>query len=387
MTRKRKEILAGLGTEFLGIRLRASRFKPGPAIENSARLRTMISLALQHGQVDHGWSDKPGTDMHETQIGHSKIRSTCIVILMLLLPVCNLSCIQSGDPEDSEVLVWGKRGLGDGQFQTPRAMVIDAADRLFIVDKTGRIQVFDRDGKFIRGWRIPEVKNGKPCGLGLDNEGNLLVADTHYYRVLTYTVEGKLLEERTIGGQLGHGQGEFEFLTDVVMDSKGQYFVGEYGDFDRIQKFSPEGNYLSQFGGHGSGDGQFLRPQGIAIDDKDQIWVADACNHRIQVFDTQGEQVKLIKSWGKPGKSPGQLKYPYGVALDKDGYVYVCEWGNNRIQKFDQDGNSIATWGTAGTEPGQLHQPWGFGIDSKGFIHVLDSYNNRVQRFRFEKKN
>ena len=280
-----------------------------------------------------------------------------------------------------------KRGLSDGQFQTPRAMVIDQSDRLFIVDKTGRIQVFDRDGNFVRGWRIPDVKNGKPCGLGLDLDGNLLVADTHYYRVLTYTVEGELLDKKTFGGTLGHGDGQFEFLTDVVMDSKGNYFVGEYGDFDRIQKFTPDGKYDSQFGGHGSDEGKFLRPQGIAIDDQDRIWVADACNHRIQVFETRGETVKLIKTWGEPGNEPGQVKYPYGILLDKQGFVYVCEWGNNRIQKFDQDGNSLGIWGGAGKLPGQLHQPWGFGMDSKGYIHVLDSYNNRVQRFRFASDN
>jgi DNA-binding beta-propeller fold protein YncE len=304
------------------------------------------------------------------------------IIAANLMAICG--CLTDSNSDQQGILVWGKRGLADGQFQTPRAIAINDKDELYIVDKTARIQVFDRDGNFLRGWRTPEIKNGKPCGLGFDNNGNLLVADTHYYRVLTYTPSGKLLNEKTIGGTLGHGDGQFEFLTDVAMDSKGNYYVGEYGDFDRIQKFDSTGNYVSQFGGHGSGAGQFLRPQGITIDKHDHLWVADACNHRIHVFDVSTDTIKLIQTWGDSGSGKGQIRFPYGVFLDDEGLVYVCEWGNNRIQKFTPDGKSIAVWGGPGKEVGQMHQPWGAVMDSKGFIHILDSYNNRVQRFKFQ---
>ncbi len=304
-------------------------------------------------------------------------------IAVLTMLVLISGCLKSNKSDPDQVLVWGGRGLSEKQFQTPRAIVCDSQDRLFIVDKVGRIQVFDRDGNFIRSWRTPEIKNGKPCGLGIDNDGNLMVGDTHYQRVLTYTPEGKLLEEKTIGGTLGRGNGEFEFLTDVVMDSKGNYFVGEYGDFDRIQKFSNDGKYLTQFGSHGSENSQFMRPQGIAIDKNDHLWVADACNHRIQVFDASGPTVKFLRSFGENGTDPGQMRYPYGILLDGKGYVYVCEWGNHRIQKMTLDGKPVAIWGGPGKQPGQLHQPWGMAMDSQGFIHVLDSYNNRVQRFKF----
>ena len=80
--------------------------------------------------------------------------------------------------------VWGRRGTAKGQLQKPRAMAIDAQDRLYIVDMTARIQVFDRDGEFQRGWSTPESANGKPCGLSFDRQGHLMVADTHYFRVL-----------------------------------------------------------------------------------------------------------------------------------------------------------------------------------------------------------
>ena len=63
-------------------------------------------------------------------------------------------------------------------------MAIDDQDQLYIVDMTARIQVFDGDGKFLRGWQTPEHAHGKPTGLSIAPDGILLVADTHYYRVL-----------------------------------------------------------------------------------------------------------------------------------------------------------------------------------------------------------
>ena len=300
---------------------------------------------------------------------------------MLLLAAAG--CGDGAPPPGGSVeKIWGRRGISDGRLQKPRAMAIDGQDRLYIVDMTARIQVFDLDGNHIRTWKTPEYENGKPSGLTIDNRGNLLVADTHYYRMLVYSPEGKLLEEQTIGGVRGHGEGQFGLVTDAVQDSAGNYYIAEYGDYDRIQKFSPEGRFLFQWGGHGSEPGQFIRPQNIAIDEHDHIWVADACNHRIQVFDATGEEAELIRNWGTSGSRPGQLQYPYDLALDGQGHVYVCEWGNHRVQKFTLDGQSVDIWGGQGRQQGQLHNPWALVRDSDGRIHVLDTYNHRVQRIR-----
>ena len=273
--------------------------------------------------------------------------------------------------------VWGRLGGGDGQFSKPRAMAIDAADRLYIVDMTARIQVFDVDGKFIRGWQTPEHANGRPTGLTIAPDGNLLVADTHYYRVLTYTPSGQLLTDATLGGTLGQGPGEFGFVTDAVRDAAGNYYVSEYGEFDRIQKFAPDREFIRQWGGHGSEPGEFLRPQHLQVDRDGNLWVADSCNHRVQVFDGDG---KVLTMWGRQGRELGQLAYPYSLALDGEGYVYICEYGNHRVQKFTPDGQSVACWGHEGRKPGQLFNPWALVLDSRGRVHVLDSNNHRVQR-------
>ncbi len=295
---------------------------------------------------------------------------------------CVLGCVRRQDSDGELQAVWGRRGISNGRLQKPRAIAIDRHDQLFVVDMTGRIQVFSEDGQFLRGWRTPDSKNGKPCGLGFDRDGHLLVADTHYFRVLTYSSEGRLLPDRTIGGQAGHGPGEFNFVTDAVQDSHGYYYIAEYGEYDRIQKFSSDGEFMLQWGSHGNEPGQFIRPQGIALDSEGRLWVADACNHRIQVFDATGPTAQLVRIWGRAGSEPGRLRYPYGLDFDRAGNVYVSEFGNHRVQKFTREGRSLGCWGSSGRGRGDLSRPWGLAIDSQDRVHVLDSYNHRVVRIR-----
>jgi sugar lactone lactonase YvrE len=260
-------------------------------------------------------------------------------------------------------------------------MAIDAQDRLFIVYKAARLQVFDRKGEFSHGWRTPDWEFGKPTGLSFDNDGNLMVADTHYYRILFYTPEGELLEDKTIGGVEGQAPGQFGWVTDAVQDSSGHYYVSEYGELDRVQKFSPSGEYLWGWGGHGDGPLEFKRPQNLAIDEDDNLWVVDACNHRVLVFDVSGTRPKLLKNWGELGSDPGQLRYPYDLVVDEK-YVYICEFGNHRVQKFTRDGQFVGLWGSHGRNDGELHNPWSIVKDSKNRLHILDTYNQRVQRIR-----
>jgi DNA-binding beta-propeller fold protein YncE len=298
----------------------------------------------------------------------------CVFLAAAALAVSLAGCDGSSNTMGHLEYVWGRQGVSDGRFQKPRAIAIDANDRIYVVDMTARIQVFDTQGRFLRAWQTPEHENGRPTGLSVGRDGRILVADTHYYRVLIYSPEGQLLQ--TLGGAQGQKPGQFGLVSDVVEDSEGNYYVSEYGEYDRIQKFTHEGRFILQWGGHGAEPGQFSRPQSMAIDENDRIFVADACNHRIQVFDRQGTLVKL---WGGQGALPGKLYYPYGVALAPDGSVLVAEFGNHRVQRFTRDGRSTGCWGSQGRGAGQLYNPWGLVLDSQGRMHVLDTNNHRVQ--------
>ncbi|MEM9826284.1 MAG: hypothetical protein AAF958_06830 [Planctomycetota bacterium] len=294
-------------------------------------------------------------------------------------------CVPSPDLAQAE-WIWGSYGFSDGRFIKPRAITIDSEDRLYIVDTTGRIQVFDTDGNFLRKWKTPATENGRPTGLAFESatanrsgQPRILVADTHYYRVLAYSLAGDLIDAETIGGVSGSRDGEFAFVTDVTVDAQGNRYVGEYNASDRIQKFDRDGRFVCGWGGTGSEPGQFLRPQSLMVWD-DVLYVADASNHRLQRFDLREERPRLIDIWSGPGKSPGQLLYPYGIDRTPGGLVVVIEYQNGRVQAFDRDGNSRGTWGAPGLESGQFNNPWGLVVDSRGRVHVLDSNNHRIQR-------
>ena len=315
-----------------------------------------------------------------TNVPKSHHNQTFLAVVALIAAF--IGCAPEGEPTGSTDLIWGQQGVADGRFQRPRAIAIDQEDRVYIVDMTARIQVFDADGSFLRSWQTPNWDNGKPSGLSFDHDGNLLVADTHYFRMLVYTPEGELLGERTIGGETGQGPGQFGFVTDIVEDSLGNFYIAEYGEYDRIQKFTHDGKFLLQWGGHGREREKFMRPNNLAIDKDDRLWVVDSCNHRIKVYDANGPEVELVKMWGEEGTAPGQMRYPYDLVLDGRGHVYVTEFGNHRVQKFTVDGESLGVFGGPGRAKGKFYQPWALAQDSRGRLHVLDSYNHRVQRIK-----
>jgi DNA-binding beta-propeller fold protein YncE len=303
----------------------------------------------------------------------AKVLSLVVLGVLLIAQVgCDLPARSAPD------LVWGLHGVNPGHLHKPRAAAFDGKDHLFLADLTDRIQVFDRDGHYLRGWSTPDFNVDGPSGLSVDRYGRLLVADTHLYRVLVYSESGEILLQIGDGVQ-GTTPGRFGYPTDVVIDRAGNFYVAEYGENDRIQVFSPDGKWLRQWGGHGYDLGEFLKPRALAIDEQDRLFVADSCNHRIQVFDTKG---KLLNSWGSRGDRPGQLSYPYDLTIGPDHCLYVCEYGNHRVQKFSLDGKPLALWGSAGKAPGQLYNPFALAVDSRGEISVVDSNNHRVQRFR-----
>jgi tetratricopeptide (TPR) repeat protein len=106
----------------------------------------------------------------------------------------------------------------------------------------------------------------------------------------------------------------------------------DYSYVSYIYIFDQDGNLIRTLGGtDGFGHGQFKYPDGIAIDSKGNVYVADSNNNRIQVFDSNG---KFITKWGTPGSSDGQFGRPYGIAIDSKGNVYVADSSNYCIQVF-----------------------------------------------------
>jgi DNA-binding beta-propeller fold protein YncE len=308
-------------------------------------------------------------------------RFSCLALALVLLSGCSPSLRQESQPglRDSAIFsgveVIGVRGTGPGQFNKPRSLALDRDDNLFVVDMTGRVQKFSPEGRFLLSWQMPQTDLGKPKGMCRDAAGNIVIIEPHYQRVNHFTPEGRLAAQ---WGTRGTNAGELTLPRAVAVDTKGHVIVSEYTLVDRVQKFSPFGKeVLATWGTPGLAPGEFNRAEGVVTDAADRIYVADSCNHRIQVFSSRGE---LVAIYGKPGSGRGEMSYPYDIAVDAEGRQYVCEFGNSRIQVFDAAHQPLEIIGRPGARPGEFANPWSIAFDSKGNLFVADSQNHRVQK-------
>ncbi|MBI3882373.1 MAG: SMP-30/gluconolactonase/LRE family protein, partial [Verrucomicrobia bacterium] len=276
----------------------------------------------------------------------------------------------------SRVEIIGSRGTGAGQFNKPRSVALDRDDNLYVADMTGRVQKFSPDGKFLLLWQMEETDKGKPKGMCRDELGNIVVVEPHYSRVNHFAPDGKLVKQ---WGANGTNAGDLYFPRAVAVGADGATWVSEYGHTERVQKFSGQGAaFMLGVGKPGGAAGEFNRAEGIGLAPDGTLFVADSCNHRVQVFSAEG---KFLREIGKAGSSVGELSYPYDVRVDVSGLIYVCEFGNSRVQVFDPAGNTVEILGEAGAMPGEFANPWSIALDSKGNLFVADSQNHRVQKF------
>jgi DNA-binding beta-propeller fold protein YncE len=199
--------------------------------------------------------------------------------------------------------------------------------------------------------------------------------------MLTTVAAGRVYDfNYCIGMYAGAGQGFWapqDFVLGpneiVYVVSRGQEELGQ-----RITRVSLNHDFLGQFGGFGYGDGQFVWPRSLDMDQENLLYVSDELTHRITKFDTEGA---YQGHWGEPGDGEGQLNGPSGLAFDKDDNLYVVDSLNHRVQLFTKDGKFVTMWGGRGTADGQFDLPWGICVDRNGDVYVADWQNSRVQKF------
>jgi DNA-binding beta-propeller fold protein YncE len=351
-------------------------------------------------------------------------------------------------PEFSEE--FGSFGTGDGKFKSPSGLALDTGTNLlYVADKDNdRIQIIDVDGNcdsnddeylandvcFVDefgGSGNGEGEFDSPTALVLDTTTDLLyIADSGNDRIQIIDVDGNCGNDELANdvcfvdefGGSGNGEGEFDFSSELplpsglALDTTTDFlYVADTGN-NRIQIIDVDGNcgndelandvcFVDEFGGSGNGEGEFDLPSGLALHtDNDMLYVADSDNNQIQIIDVDGncsgsnelaDNICFVDEFGEVGDEKGEFKSPSGLTLDvANDILYIADTDNERIQIIDVDGNCSGSdeltddvcfegeFGEVGDDEGEFDVPSALILDAADdLLYVADTDNNRIQLF------
>ena len=213
-----------------------------------------------------------------------------------------------------------------------------------------------------------DVRLGQLWGIAFGKDGMWAVADVYNHCVHIFDSQDQVV---TKFGAQDNGNGRFECPTGVAFDDDNHLYVADHNKH-RVQKFTIRGEYMLKFGKYGSNNGHLKCPVGITVHNK-RVYIADQFNHRISVFQCDGNFSQTI------GQS-GELNYPHDVAINNN-QLLVANGRSNCISIFTLDGNYISKFGKHGTGRGDLSKPTSLTIDMHGSIMITEGYNDRVSVF------
>ncbi len=308
-------------------------------------------------------------------------------------------------------------GVGrKAKFNRPSKIAVDNNGNLYVSDElNNRIRKISPDGMVTtlagsgKAGAEDNVTGTKasfngPSGIAVDQYGNVFVADVYNHKIRKITPSG------AVSTYAGNGQpvyadnsnglkASFHFPVDLAVDAAGNVFVADEAN-NRIRKITP-GRSVSTFAGSGftgSFDNKigetatFNQPNGIDIDIKGNLYIADQLNHKIRKITATGVVTTLAGS-GAAGSSDNVIgtmasfNNPRGVAVDKAGNVYVADVANQKIRKISPSGTVSTLSGsgapgsqdnTAGSLAG-FYFPNGLAVDKEGHLFVSDALNNKIR--------
>jgi len=304
----------------------------------------------------------------------------------------------TGDPiPDTPVIVkkkkqsWMDRVAGIDTTQisaAPKAVVLakpygvayDSKNRFYTADPyVGAVFIFNFETK-----TFETIRNGRDAtfklivGVAVDDDDRLFVSDGALNHISLFDANHKFVQN--------FGQGDFKRPGCMTIDKENRflYVVDTEGakivvyDADSLKKLRTIGHPPKVEGEWDEGD--FIYPNSVAVDKDGNVYVTDMGNNRVQIFDAEGN---FIRMWGKEGDGPGTFMRPKGIAVDEDGHVWVVDAMQGRMQVFDQEGHLLAYFGSTGTLPGQFGLPSGMTIDAKHRVAVAEQLSGRLQVFRY----
>jgi len=270
---------------------------------------------------------------------------------------------------------------------------------------------FDQNGKFVR-----EIGKGlyawsEAHSVRIDPNDNIWAIDKGSNMVVRFNPQGRVVwvfgrkEEAADGAEpLGHPDpplppvdGMFRQPTDVAWDSQGNTYVTDGYVNSRVAKYDKNGEWVKSWGTKGSAPGEFNIPHAIAIDRQDNVYVGDRTNHRIQVFDTDGNFKRMFSIDLPPDPTSRSVNgaTPTGEALRRvigapnsicitPGSPQVLFVGEStypgRIFKVALDGTVLGVIGRSGRNLGQFSGAHALACPSERELYVAETSNWRVQK-------
>jgi hypothetical protein len=254
-------------------------------------------------------------------------------------------------------------GFGGGaQFGLTQSVACDTNGNVYVADSANNTIRKITSGAVITLAGFPGASGGtdglgtsalfsQPSGIAADTLGNLYVADSANNTIRKITAGGVASTLAGLAGVSGSTDGQgtnalFSQPQGVAVDNAGNVYVADYGNHT-IRKITSGGvvstlaGRAGTFGGvNGTGtNALFYQPQGVAVDGSGNVYVADSANNTIRLITPAGAVSTLAGAAGTFGSSDGsgtnaQFYQPQGVAVDNAGNVYVADTLNHTIRKI-----------------------------------------------------
>ncbi|CAF4097271.1 unnamed protein product, partial [Adineta steineri] len=257
----------------------------------------------------------------------------------------------------------GTAGSSSNSLYQPVGIVLDSSDDIYIADKANNRVMFwtngASSGSMIAGTGVSGNASNQFRNPNMiervSSSGTLYISDLENHRIMQY-LNGSSSGTVVAGGNgPGTNTSQLWYPFGFTLDLSTNSLIISNCDAHNVVRWvigAASWTLLagSATGASGSSSILLYNPIGVAIDQYHNLYVADAANHRIQLFLAgQFSATTIAGISGSPGVSAAQLNRPYGILLDSQLNLYVSDNSNNRVQRFSYYGTTATTSATSTT--------------------------------------
>jgi len=260
-------------------------------------------------------------------------------------------------------------GSCTGALRAPSRVAVDSAGNIYVSDPaSGVIAIFD-------SWcRRVGTRGGfaGPLAVAVDGQNRIYIGEERTGSVSVFDPQWNLLYK------LGAGSGEFVlpgYIAVAEGPSETQAWVSD-GKRNTIKVYTgPSAAF--EFGGTGTGNGQFDFPAGLCLSDSGEVFVVDQNNDRVQVFDRSGNFLRAFPLGSSTPSGRAQA-----IVLDHAGRLYAADTFQGAVKVFDAaTGTALGLLGNFGQLPGELRSPAGLALDGWNRLFVASTGNGRIELY------